>query len=260
MSETKNLPAILEASGLEGDKREALRLKFAEIEEKAKDWDARAHAIIVTDVDQTEDMQTAREQRLELRAKRIEIEKTRKAMKQSALNEGRAIDSIAKYLTELITPTESYLADQEHYAENKQKEEEEARRARAEALLAEQERIEAEDQERKAAEERERVAKENERLKAEAEEREKDLAAERKRIAKEIAAAEAANKAERDAREQEIAEERAEQERKREAERAAHEAEREAERKAHEAELARVQHTTSCPKCGHEFDTREVTN
>jgi len=48
---------------------------------------------------------------------RIEIEKTRKALKEQSLRKGQAIDSIAKYLTSLVSPIEEYLKQQEDFAE-----------------------------------------------------------------------------------------------------------------------------------------------
>ena len=48
----------------------------------------------------------AREGRLFLAQKRIDVEKARKALKEQSLRKGQAIDAIAKFLTSLIEPTE----------------------------------------------------------------------------------------------------------------------------------------------------------
>ena len=42
---------------------------------------------------------------------RIELEKTRKSMKEQSLIKGQAIDSIAKYLKSSIEPIEQYLKE-----------------------------------------------------------------------------------------------------------------------------------------------------
>jgi hypothetical protein len=62
-------------------------------------------------------MAEAREGRLLLKAKRIEVEKTRKSLKEQSLSEGRLIDSVAKYLTGLIEPAEKHLELQEKFIE-----------------------------------------------------------------------------------------------------------------------------------------------
>jgi hypothetical protein len=62
-------------------------------------------------------MQQAREGRLILKAKRIEIEKTRKSLKEQSLNEGRLIDGIAKTLTLIVEPAEKHLELQERFVE-----------------------------------------------------------------------------------------------------------------------------------------------
>jgi hypothetical protein len=59
----------------------------------------------------------AREGRKALSDKRIAIEKLRKNLKDASLQEGRMIDTIAKELTGLITPTEEYLKLQETFAQ-----------------------------------------------------------------------------------------------------------------------------------------------
>ena len=138
-------------------------------------WETKAKTIVVNDASQTADMKIARIGRLELREKRIEVEKVRKAMKEQSLREGKAIDGIANVLKGLIIPIEEYLDKQEHFVELKEKE-------RLEAERVERERKEEEEriaQEKAEAEERERIRLDNERLKKEAEEREATLMKER---------------------------------------------------------------------------------
>jgi hypothetical protein len=62
-------------------------------------------------------MTLAKEGRKALSDKRIAIEKLRKKLKDASLQEGRMIDTIAKELTGLITPTEEYLKLQETFAQ-----------------------------------------------------------------------------------------------------------------------------------------------
>jgi len=265
IEEKTSLKELIAISGLSSaEKQKILRDAFSDIEDLSKDWDAKARTIVVTETDQFEEMKQARELRLQLRAKRIEVEKKRKEMKADVLAEGRAIDSIAKYLTDLITPSEKYLDEQEHYAENKLKAEADERARKAEELLRKQEAEEAAERERKEREKREEQEREIAKLKAEREEREKEIAAEREEQERKLAE-------ERKAREEERIQREAEEEKRREAERkeraAREERERaelerrraqEAKQKAEaEAERLRIEHTVSCPNCGHKFDTRE---
>jgi len=165
------LQTIVQESGLETTKAEYILKQFQGCFEFASLWETKAKTIKVNDASQTADMKMARIGRLELREKRIEIEKVRKAMKEQSLREGKAIDGIANVLKGLIIPIEEYLDKQEHFIENQEK-------ARLEAERIERERKEEEERiakEKAEAEERERIRLENERLKKEVEEREAEL-------------------------------------------------------------------------------------
>jgi hypothetical protein len=94
--------------------------KFKEYEDIANDWNKKAYEIEVTDESQVDLMKQAKEGRLLLKAKRVEIEKTRKRLKEQSLLEGRFIDSLAKRLFAIIEPAEEYLGIQERYAETKE--------------------------------------------------------------------------------------------------------------------------------------------
>lgn len=94
--------------------------KFKEYEDIANEWNKKAYDIVVSDESQVDLMQQAREGRLLLKAKRVEIEKTRVRLKEQSLLEGRFIDSLAKRLKEIIEPAEKHLEIQEKYAETKE--------------------------------------------------------------------------------------------------------------------------------------------
>lgn len=203
----QEIEKLLESSLIEKSKTDYIVEKFSEFTSVAIEWNEKANAIIVTDESQVDLMKQAREGRLLLKAKRIEIEKTRKSLKEQSLNEGRLIDSIAKTLTSLVEPAEKHLDLQERFAEiQDQKRKAELKAKRYELMLPyveiidpetlnlgliteeaflgilsyakttleaklESERLAKIEQEEKAkaeAEERENLRKENERLKAEA--------------------------------------------------------------------------------------------
>jgi hypothetical protein len=113
----QEITKLLENSLIEKSKSDYIIEKFSEFTSIATEWNEKANAILVTDETQTDLMKQAREGRLLLKAKRIEIEKTRKSLKEQSLNEGRLIDSIAKSLTTLVEPAEKHLELQERFAE-----------------------------------------------------------------------------------------------------------------------------------------------
>lgn len=108
---------LISQSGLSEDKQLALNQSFMDFERISNFWQEQAEKIIVTDVNDTDMMTLAKEGRKALSDKRIAIEKLRKKLKDASLQEGRMIDTIAKELTGLITPTEEYLKIQETFAQ-----------------------------------------------------------------------------------------------------------------------------------------------
>jgi hypothetical protein len=107
-------------SGLPREVVLSIDSKFKEYEDIANEWNKKAYDIIVTDDSQVDLMQQAREGRLLLKAKRVEIEKTRKRLKEQSLLEGRFIDSLAKRLFAIIEPAEEHLELQEKHTEIKE--------------------------------------------------------------------------------------------------------------------------------------------
>jgi hypothetical protein len=132
----QEITKLLENSLIEKSKSDYIIEKFSEFTSIATEWNEKANAILVTDESQTDLMKQAREGRLLLKAKRIEIEKTRKSLKEQSLNEGRLIDSIAKNLTALVEPAEKHLELQERFAEiQEQKRKAELKAKRYELIL-----------------------------------------------------------------------------------------------------------------------------
>lgn len=114
---SQEIDALINAGLIEKTKGDYIREKFQDFTQAVEEWSEKANSIVVTDDTQKELMAEAREGRLLLRAKRIEVEKVRKSLKEQSLNEGRLIDSIAKYLIALIEPAEKHLELQEKFKE-----------------------------------------------------------------------------------------------------------------------------------------------
>ena len=172
---------IVQQSGLETTKARHIMEQFERFFGVADEWELEAKALIVTDETQTEDMARARQGRLFLKNTRIDIEKTRKELKERALREGKAIDGIANVLKGIIVPIEEYLDRQENFVrirkEEKAKElfdawvaEEDAKKAAAEKAAAE-----AEVARQKA------IIEENKRLKEEVDKKDAEYESERKK-------------------------------------------------------------------------------
>jgi len=209
-NDANQLQVIVQNSGLDATKSQAILEQFQDYFSIAADWENKAKAIVVTDASQIAEMQMARAGRLFLREKRIAIEKSRKQLKEQALREGKAIDGIANVLKALIVPIEQYLDAQENFVKLKEQAES-AERERIAIENAEKERIAQEERERV---ERERIAKENEKLKREAIKKELQLKQEREKAEAARKAVEAKAKQEREKAEA-IAKEKLEKERQR---------------------------------------------
>jgi len=117
MEQTKELAMIAKNSGLEQTKTESLLKSFSESFSKAKNIAGTAREIVVTDEAQKDLMYNARRKRLELRQIRVNVENTRKELKEQSLREGKAIDGMANIIKALIVPVEEYLEKQEKFAE-----------------------------------------------------------------------------------------------------------------------------------------------
>ena len=215
IAETKPdaLVKIVETSGLEKTKANYILEKFQDYFKIASDWEQKSRALVVSSPSQIAEMKMAREGRLFLRQKRLDIERARKELKEQSLREGKAIDGIANVLKALIEPIEDYLDKQERFVEIKEDEMREKRKlertAEMQSLLMnvefydvknmpeesyrqlvdgerraiqqrleEERRMEAERiaNEKAEAEEKERMRLENEKLKRETEAKEKELA------------------------------------------------------------------------------------
>lgn len=222
VEQTNDIVLVAKESGLEESKVEVLLSSFSDHFNQARQLSETAKSIVVTSEDQLDQMQKARDARLSLKNIRVEVEKTRKQLKEQALREGKAIDGIANIIKALVVPLEEHLEKQEKFAERMEAERQEKKYAeRVEALSkyvsdislynlkdmadetfvklldsskaakqaeweaekkAEQERI---DKEKKEREEQDRIRKENEELRKKNELQEKKMAEEREKIEKE---------------------------------------------------------------------------
>lgn len=111
------LVVVAKESGLEPTKVEGLLLKFSEPFNHARQAIDMAKDITVTSESQVDEMESARVARLELKNIRVDVEKTRKELKEQSLREGKAIDGMANIIKAMIVPVEEHLEAQEKFAE-----------------------------------------------------------------------------------------------------------------------------------------------
>lgn len=262
VSKQNQLELVVKESGLEETKANIILTKFQDYFKVAAEWEKRALTIVVTDESQTDLMELAKTGRKLLSNRRIEVENTRKALKEQSLREGKAIDGIANVLKGLITPIEEHLRKQENFIELKREAEKEVMRLEIEKRMQEeaQKKIDAE----KAEQDRIRV--ENIRLMKEAEEREKAIKEERRLQEESLKIERAKADAEKKAIEEKarIEREKAEAERKKAEALAAKQREEErakadAERKEKERLAEILKNTIECPHCKHKFTINNKT-
>jgi len=111
------LVKVINESGLDKTKAQVLLDNFSNYFEIAADWENKTKSLVITNINQVAEMKMAREGRLFLSRKRIDVEHTRKNLKENSLREGQTIDAIAKILTNLIAPIERDLEQKEKFAE-----------------------------------------------------------------------------------------------------------------------------------------------
>ena len=250
------LQVIVQENNLEPTKANAILEQFIGYFEEASEWEAKAKEIVVTDASQTEEMATAKEGRLFLRDKRIDIEKTRKALKEQSLREGKAIDGISNVLKALIIPIENHLKAQEDFIEIKAQEaatierkklerEADEKRAKEEAVAKkEQEQLREENEKLRkqavARDAKEKIARDKAKIKLDTE---RKVAIEKQRIIEQAAAADRKKAAEKQKKINDKIKAEKEKSRKIKADAA----EREAKLKA------KLAATVQCPRCNHKF-------
>lgn len=118
---SQELIVLINESGLEETKANMMLEQFQGFFKTASEWEKKIDMCVVKDRTQTSEMKLAREVRLELRRIRIDVENTRKKLKEQSLREGKAIDGVANILKALIEPMEETLMSYEKFAENEDK-------------------------------------------------------------------------------------------------------------------------------------------
>lgn len=136
MSTDSQLAVVVQESGLPESTVKNLMQSFLEDSQKADEIIQEAKNITVTSENQTEIMAKAREKRLLLKNIRVNVEHTRKELKEQSLREGKAIDGMANIIKAIVMPVENYLEKQEKFADIKAAERKANRLAKRIGLLS----------------------------------------------------------------------------------------------------------------------------
>ena len=102
-------------SGLSVEKHNELANRFNPFMAEVDGLIQSAKGIVVADAKDRDGMASARKVRLALKAIRVDIEDTRKELKESALREGKAIDGMANIIKFVIVPVEQELKEKEDF-------------------------------------------------------------------------------------------------------------------------------------------------
>ena len=135
MEQNNELVAVVKRNNLPDESGQSLLVRFHPFFSEAQSLIDRANEISVTDATQVTEMKQSRAMRLALRAVRINIEKTRKELKEESLRTGKAIDGMANILKYLIEPVEERLENAEKFAERAEAKRKEELRVERESFL-----------------------------------------------------------------------------------------------------------------------------
>lgn len=134
-TENVEVLSLIEKNGIQLSSNEGIITSFLTFFADIKQWQQQAATLTITSIEQKSEMKIARTARLALKNIRVEVEHTRKRLKEESLRTGQTIDAIAKILTNEIAPIEKYLEEQEKFAEIQEKNRRDALRQERECAL-----------------------------------------------------------------------------------------------------------------------------
>lgn len=115
--ENTHLLQVVKNSGLNEEKSIILLGKFEEYTKVVDEWKLKSKELVITNIEQVTEMKMCREAYKLIKGKVVDIEKTRKSLKEDSLKEGRAIDEVAKELKNLLEPLRDELKEKSEFAD-----------------------------------------------------------------------------------------------------------------------------------------------
>lgn len=113
----KDITTMVDTSGMEKTKAQIVLQNFQEFFDEASVWEQKVKALAIANKHENDIVAPAREARLALRDVRVRAEKTKKALKENILIEGRFIDAIYNTIVAVTQPLEKKLEEQEKWRE-----------------------------------------------------------------------------------------------------------------------------------------------
>lgn len=107
----------LDEFNLPEESKKGILSGFSKFIDDASNWEIKAKALIITSVDQKEEIKEARIARLALKNIRVDADKTKKRLKEDSLNYGKAVQSAYNLIESIVKPIESHLKEQERFVE-----------------------------------------------------------------------------------------------------------------------------------------------
>jgi len=92
---------------------ELTEVRYPVADSKIAEWSAMYLPLAISGIDDKENYTAVHNARMTVKNARVEIEKTRKQLKENVLKVGRTIDGEAKRLTDLLAPIERHLEAEE---------------------------------------------------------------------------------------------------------------------------------------------------
>ena len=111
------LVELIAQTGLRSEKAEVLISSYSELSSDIESWKLKNEGLQITSIDDKASIEMAKVAYKHIKSIRIDIEKTRKRLKEDSKKEGEAIDSIAKVLNNLVSPLEISLSEKAKYVE-----------------------------------------------------------------------------------------------------------------------------------------------
>lgn len=112
-----NITTMVDTSGMEKTKAQIVLSNFQSFFDEASVWEQKVKALAIANKHENDIVAPAREARLALRDVRVRAEKTKKALKENILIEGRFIDAIYNTIVAVTQPLEKKLEEQEKWRE-----------------------------------------------------------------------------------------------------------------------------------------------
>lgn len=117
MTQLIQFSEVIKTSSLSVEDCNSLKEKFEPYFSLIEEWSQKADGLVITDKAQKTEIAQAKEAYKLIKQKRIDIEKTRKSLKEESLKRGQAIDQIARILNAAIAPLEETLEQKAKFVE-----------------------------------------------------------------------------------------------------------------------------------------------